>query len=123
ARSATGIIGLCYLHPDHVTDETIDCYFSPLISSPRRVALTNAYAVGLDPNPLAGIEPALRHSPIPTRIVWGMADEFFSADSPGYLDRVFARSQGVRRLPQAKTFFPEEFPDLIAQEAHRLWRS
>jgi len=29
---------------------------------------------------------------------------------------------GIRRVPGAKLFFPEEFPDLVAAEARRLWR-
>jgi hypothetical protein len=27
----------------------------------------------------------------------------------------------VRRIPDAKLFFPEELPDTIAEEARRLW--
>jgi len=28
--------------------------------------------------------------------------------------------QGIRRVPGAKRFFPEEFPEIIAEEAQRL---
>jgi pimeloyl-ACP methyl ester carboxylesterase len=121
ARSATGLGGLCYADPANLTDESIDCYFAPLVSSPQRKALTNAYAIGLDPNPLAGIEPALKRCTVPTRIVWGTSDSIFSAASPDYLDRTLPRSRGVRRVAGAKLFFPEEFPELIAEEARRLW--
>ena len=91
------------------------------MSSPRRKMLTNAYAVGLTPNPLAGIEPALKRCQIPTRIVWGMADKIFSQTSPDYLNRTFSNSRGVRRLEGAKLFFPEETPEVIVEEATRLW--
>lgn len=121
ARSAQGIGGLCYANPANPTDEAIDCYFTPLVSSPQRKALTNAYALGLDPNPLAGIEAQLKRCSVPTRIVWGTSDWIFSSASPGYLDRTFPKSLGVRRVEGAKLFFPEEFPDLIAEEARRLW--
>jgi len=30
-------------------------------------------------------------------------------------------SRGVRRIAGAKLFFPEEFPDVIAEEARKLW--
>jgi len=121
ARSAQGIGGLCYTYPTDPSDEAIDCYFTPLVSSPQRVALTNAYAMGLDPNPLAGVEPLLKRCTVPTRIVWGTGDTIFSQASADYLDRTLANSRGVRRVPGAKLFFPEEFPDLIAEEARRLW--
>ena len=121
ARSEKGLGGQCYLDPAHPTDETIETYLGPLVGSARRKALTNAYAVGLAPNPLAGIEPALKRCQVPTRIVWGMADKTFSQSSPDYLDSTFPKSHGVRRLERAKLFFPEEMPEVIAEEAIRLW--
>jgi len=122
ARSEKGIGGLCYMDPSHPTDEAIDCYLAPLVSSPQRKAQTNAYAIGLAPNPLAGIEPALKRCAVPTRIVWGTADNIFSQTSPDYLDRTLGNSRGVRRVPGAKLFFPEEMPELIAEEAMQMWK-
>ena len=122
ARSAKGLGGLCYSDPSHPTDEAIDYYLGPLLSSPERKSLVNAYGAGLEPNPLAGIEPALKRCNVPTRIVWGMADDIFSQTSPAYLDRTFGNSRGVRQVPGAKLFFPEEMPELIAEEATKLWR-
>src|SRR6202041_1928562 len=121
ARSEKGLGGQCYANRTQPTDEAIETYLGPLVGSPRRKALTNAYAVALAPNPLAGIEPALKQCQIPTRIVWGMADKIFSQASPDYLNRTLSRSRGVRRLEGAKLFFPEEMPDVIVEEATRLW--
>jgi haloalkane dehalogenase len=121
ARSETGLGGLTYTYPNRLTDETIDYYLAPLVSSPERKAQVHAYALALDPNPLAGIEADLKRTEVPARIVWGTGDTIFSKDSPGYLDRVLPNSRGVRRIPGAKLFFPEEFPDVIAEEARRLW--
>lgn len=123
ARSSKGLGGIAYTYPDQLEDETIDYYLGPLVSSPERKALTNAYAVALAPNPLAGIEAALKRSRAPARIVWGTGDDIFSPTSPEYLDRIFADSRGIRRVPGAKLFFPEEFPELIADEALRLWNA
>lgn len=81
----------------------------------------HAYAIALDPNPLAGIEPALKRCTVPTRIVWGMGDTIFSPESPGYLDRILGNSRGVRRLAGSKLFWPEERPGVLAEEARRLW--
>ena len=121
ARSKNGLGGQTFTYPENPTDEAIDYYLGPLVSSPERKALVHAYALALDPNPLAGIEAALKRSTVPTRIVWGTGDPIFSQESPDYLDRVLPNSQGVRRIPGAKLFFPEEFPDVIAEEARKLW--
>ncbi|HEY0662049.1 MAG TPA: alpha/beta hydrolase [Lysobacter sp.] len=121
ARSAEGIGGMCYADPAHPTDEAIETYFAPIMSSQRRKDLMHAYAIALEHNPLAGIEAALKRCVVPTRIVWGTGDTIFSPESPGYLDRSFGNSRGVRRLEGSKLFWPEERPDVVAEEARRLW--
>ena len=123
ARSPKGLGGIAYTYPDQIRDETIDYYLRPLVSTPERKALTNAYAAGLAPNPLAGIEAALKRCRVPARIVWGTGDDIFSQASPDYLDRIFTYSRGIARVPGAKLFFPEEFPELVADEALRLWNA
>lgn len=118
ARSPQGLGGMTFTFPANLADETIDMYLGPLVHDPAR---THAYAVALDSNVLAGVEAALARSDVPTRIVWGTGDTIFSPESPAYLDRTLAHSQGVRHVQGAKLFFPEEFPYLIAEEARKLW--
>lgn len=121
ARSAEGLGGMCYTYPTNPSDEAIEQYLAPVLRSPETKAQLHAYAVALAPNPLAGIEAELERSTVPTRIVWGTGDTIFSRESPAYLDRTFPNSRGVRSVEGAKLFFAEEFPDLIAEEARRLW--
>jgi haloalkane dehalogenase len=121
ARTKEGLGGQTFTYPENPTDEAIDQYLAPLVSSAERRKLTDSYALALDPNPLAGIEAALKLCTVPTRIIWGTGDPIFSKDSPDYLDRTLPNSRGVRRIPGAKLFFPEEFPDVIAGEARKLW--
>jgi len=120
ARATFG--AAAYTFPERLTDETIRTYAAPLVSSPLRRAQYHAFHVALAPNPLAGVEAALKRCTAPVRIVWGTGDDIFAPTDADYLDRTFPRSQGVRRVPGAKLFFPEEFPDVIAEEARRLWR-
>jgi haloalkane dehalogenase len=121
ARSDKGLGGMTFTYPDRLADETIDMYLGPLVESPQRKALTNAYAIGLAPNPLAGTEPMLKQSQLPARIIWGTGDTIFSQADAAYLDKTLPRSRGVRQIDGAKLFFPEEFPDVIAEEARKLW--
>ncbi len=123
ARSPEGIGGMCYENAQHPTDEAIEIYFAPLLASARSKALTHEYAIALERNALIGIQEHLRRSTVPARIVWGMADNIFSPASPDYLDRSFGASRGVRRLAGSKLFWPEERPDVIAEEAWRLWEA
>jgi haloalkane dehalogenase len=122
ARGPEGLGGLCYARPEALTDEAIDCYFAPLVSSPRRKAQLHRYVTSLEPNPLPAIAPLLARSDVPVSIVWGTADQFFSVAAAEWLDRTFPKSQGIRRVEGGKVFFVEEMPDLIADEAVALWR-
>jgi pimeloyl-ACP methyl ester carboxylesterase len=121
ARSPAGIGGMCYSNPANPTDEAIETYFAPLLASPRKRAFANAYAIALERNPLAGIAPKLAQVQVPTRVIWGMADTIFSPANADYLDRTLGNSRGVMRFETGKLFWPEEYSDIIAEEARQLW--
>ena len=123
ARSAQGIGGMCYADPSQPGDEAIDTYFGPLMSSAKRKSLVHAYAMGLERNSLSGISAELKRSTAPTRIVWGMADTIFAAESAQRLQDSFGVSRGLRTLEGSKLFWPEERPDVIAEEAQLLWNA
>ena len=120
ARSTFG--AAVFRDPAGFADETIEYYIAPLLSTPLRRAQYNAFHAAFEPNPLAGIEAELKRSTVPLRVVWGAADDIFAQSDAEYLDRVFPNSRGVRRVPGAKLFFPEEFPEVVAEEARRLWK-
>jgi haloalkane dehalogenase len=122
ARSQKGL-GAFYTNPENLTDEAIEYYVSPLVSTPLRKKQLNSFAASFANNPLVAIEPALRQCSSPTRIVWGTADTTFDAKWADWLDKTLPNSRGVRRLDGAKLFFPEEIPDVFADEAMKLWNS
>lgn len=119
ARSTFG--AAVYVRPAGLTTDAIAYYVTPLVSSPLRRAQYHAFHLALDPNPLAGIEAALKQSRVPVRMVWGASDTIFKPSDADYLDHVFPQSRGVRYVPEGKLFFQEEFPEVIAEEARRLW--
>jgi pimeloyl-ACP methyl ester carboxylesterase len=123
ARSAQGIGGMCYANCAHPTDAALRSYFTPLLSSAERKRRLHDYAIALASNPLAGIGPALAASRAAVRIVWGTDDTIFSSAGADHLARAFGNSRGVRRLENAKLFWPEERPDVIAAQARILWES
>lgn len=120
ARSPKGL-GAFYTDPSSLTDEAIEYYFSPLVGSSVRKAQLNRFAAGLAENPLVLIESDLKRSQVPVRMVWGEADTTFDVTWADWLDKTFPNSRGVRRVSGAKLFFPEEMPELITEEALRLW--
>jgi len=120
ARSSAGL-GVAYSDPRILTDELLDVYLRPLVQSPLRKKQYNEAMLALENNFLLSIEPALKRLSSPVRILWGTADTIFKSDSPGYLNRLFPDSRGVRHINGARLFWPEEFPDILAGEARMLW--
>lgn len=110
--------GDTFTFPDKLRDDTIDMYIKPLVANPAR---TNAYGLAAEGNALAGISAKLRETKAPVRIIWGTGDWIFKQSGADYLDKLFPHSRGIRRIEGAKLFFPEEFPDLIAEELRALW--
>jgi pimeloyl-ACP methyl ester carboxylesterase len=121
SRLPSGLGGCCYTDPRNLVDEAIECYLRPVTSSPLRKAQFHSYCVALDRNPLLAIEPALKRCQAPLRVVWGTGDTIFDPAGPDWLVRTFPHSRGVRRIEGANLFFPEEMPDIIAEEARQLW--
>ena len=111
-----------YSRPGYPSDAALETYLGPLIASPERKALTNRFTLALEPNVLNPEAARLRKYAGRVRVLWGASDGLFSKESPAFLDRLFPNSQGVRMLQQARFFFPEEYPDIIAEEARRLWQ-
>src|SRR5260370_19516561 len=60
ARSAKGMGGLAYTHPESLADETLETYFRPLIQTPLKKTHVNQYAISLGTNSLTAIRVDLR---------------------------------------------------------------
>lgn len=121
ARTAPGGLWACYSSPEKLTDEMLQQYLAPLVRSERAKGQLHDYCLALEANPLAGMDAALRRSAVPARIVWGADDRIFSTASPDYLANTFGNSKGLRMLEGYSLFWPEERPDIVVEEARRLW--
>jgi pimeloyl-ACP methyl ester carboxylesterase len=123
ARSDKGLGGLAFTYPDRLTDETLEIYLRPLTQSQSRKSQLDQFTLALAVNDLVPIRENLHQWKGPVRMVWALEDQFFKIESAEWLDRTFPGSKGIRRIEGAKLFFPEEMPDIIAEEATKLWRS
>ena len=121
ARSLQGMGGLAFTNPDNLADETIETYFRPLVETPLKKSQVNEYAVSMGTNSLVAIRENLHQWKGPARMVWGLKDVLLSVKWAEWLDRTLPGSRGIRRVEGANLFFPEEMPDLIGEEAERLW--
>jgi haloalkane dehalogenase len=114
-------LGQAYTNPATLTQELIEIYLRPIAQSPLRRKQYDQALIALEKNVLQPIEPQLRQLDVPVRILWGTADTIFNPESADYLNHLFPRSRGIRRIEGAKLFWPEELPEIVAQEARELW--
>lgn len=121
ARSTQGV-GAFYTHPEHLADETIEIYFRPFADSKLKRIQLDKFSVAMATNPLVAIRDDLKKWKGPARMVWGLGDPLFGVQWAEWLDRTLPGSRGIRRVEGANLFFPEEMPDVIAEEAQRLWQ-
>jgi pimeloyl-ACP methyl ester carboxylesterase len=121
ARSS-GRIGGAFSYPERLQDETIEMYFRPIAASPLKMSQVDEYLVALGTNELVAIRKDLQTWQGAARMVWGLKDQVFGVEWAEWLDRMLPNSRGIRRVEDAKVFFPEEMPDIIAEEAKQLWK-
>lgn len=114
-------LGLTYTDPAFFDATLVEAYLAPLVGSPARRRQCQQYGVAFEPNPLPAIETDLRRLSMPARIVWGTGDPLFPSEWAHWLDEALPGVRGVRFVPDANLFFPEEFPEIIVDEARRLW--
>ena len=114
-------LGVVYTAPSFVTPALVDVYLRPLVSSPIKRRQCQSYGVAFEPSPLPRIEAQLKRSQIPARMLWGTGDPLFTKDWAEWLNKILPKAKGIRYVDGAKLFFTEEFPDIVAEEARRLW--
>ena len=77
-------------------------------------------SLGLTPEQLAPIHPFLQACEVPTAIVWGTGDIFFTRCWADWLVDLIPGATGVIEIPGGRLFFPDERAgELVAAlEAH-----
>ena len=120
ARSEQGL-GLAFEYPDRLTPELVRAYLGPLVASPARMNLLNAYVAAIDVPPGDDLLAALQAFDRPTLIAWGDADVFFGTDCARWLARTIPGTRHCEIVRGAKLFFAEERPDVLNALLREHW--
>jgi pimeloyl-ACP methyl ester carboxylesterase len=101
-------LGSAYEHPERVSDQSIETYLRPLVSTEQRTRDLQRFLAAFDNRHTVAIEARLKTLTVPTLIVWGTDDVYFDVKWSRWLaDKI----PGTRRrveLKDARIFFPEE---------------
>jgi pimeloyl-ACP methyl ester carboxylesterase len=106
-RSADAL-GPAYERPDQVTDETIDFFLRPHVTTAARTTDLERFLAAFDCSQTVAIEPLLKRLQAPTLIVWGTDDIYFDVKWSHWLANAIPGTRRRTEFEGARIFFPEE---------------
>ena len=101
-------LGPAYEDAQQVSDDTIETYLRPFLSSTRRTHDLERFVNAFDSRHTLAIEDGLRKMRAPTLIVWGTDDVYFPLEWSHWLAQTIPGTKRRLELEGARIFFPEE---------------
>ena len=116
-----GALGPAYERPADVSDETIEFYLRPHVSSDQRTRDLERFLAAFDSSHTVAIEDKLRNLRVPTLVAWGTDDMYFDVKWSRWLDQTIPGSRRRTELEGARLFFPEERWQEFNAELRNHW--
>lgn len=101
-------LGGAYENPQAVSDQTIDTYLDPYLSSPARLRDLERFILAFDNRQTVRIANKLSELDVPTLVVWGTGDIFFGVEWAQWLAKTIPGAKTQLEIPGGHLFFPEE---------------
>jgi pimeloyl-ACP methyl ester carboxylesterase len=101
-------LGLAYERAQEVTDDTIEAYLRPFLSSPQRLRDLERFLAAFNCEQTVRVEAQLRTLKAPTLIVWATDDIFFDVKWSHWLANTIPGTRRRVEFQGARLFFPEE---------------
>jgi pimeloyl-ACP methyl ester carboxylesterase len=107
--------------PDAIDAATFDAYLRPTIALEESSKTMQRWAADLKAADLSRVTPKLKDLKAPALVIWGTADVFFDVKWAYWLKDNLGGPTEVIEIPGAKLFFPEERPQMLADEIRDFW--
>lgn len=112
ARSDFGL-GVGFERRENVTRELVQTYIAPVLATEARAADLDAYVAAFEPKHLLAIRDKLMALRVPTQLLWGTEDIFFTLKDADWLARTIPGFKRLVRAEGARLFFAEERPHWV----------
>jgi len=116
-------LGPAYEHPDELSDDTIEKYLRPLVSTEQRTRDLQRFLAACDNKHTLSIEARLKTLKAPTLIVWGTDDVYFDVKWSHWLAEHIPGTRRRVELKGARIFFPEERWQEFDKELRAHWQA
>jgi pimeloyl-ACP methyl ester carboxylesterase len=118
---STQALGPAYERPEAVSDDTIETYLRPHLSSPQRTRDLERFVNAFDCRHTVEIEQPLKQLRAPTLIAWGTDDIYFDVKWSHWLEKAIPGTKRRVEFDSARIFFPEERAREFNQELRAHW--
>jgi pimeloyl-ACP methyl ester carboxylesterase len=115
-------LGNAYEHPEKVSDDSIETYLRPFVSSEQRTLDLQRFLAAFDNKHTLAIESQLRTLKVPTLIVWGTDDVYFDLKWSHWLADHIPGTRRRVEFKDARIFFPEERWEEFNKELREHWQ-
>jgi pimeloyl-ACP methyl ester carboxylesterase len=116
-------LGPAYEHPEQVSDDAIETYLRPFISTEQRTRDLERFLKAFDYKHTLAIEARLKTLNAPTLIVWGTGDVYFDVKWSRWLADTIPGTRRRVEFTDARIFFPEERWQEFNQELRTHWQA
>jgi pimeloyl-ACP methyl ester carboxylesterase len=116
-------LGPAYEHPEQLSDEAIDRYLRPLVSSKQRTRDLERFLAAFDHKHTLVIEAQLKTLKAPTLIAWGTDDVYFDVKWSHWLADNIPGTTSRVEFTGARLFFPEERWEEFDKELREHWKA
>jgi len=116
-------LGPAYEHPERLTDDSIEKYLRPLVSSEQRTRDLQRFLAAFDNKHTLAVEERLKTLKAPTLIVWGTDDVYFDVKWSRWLADTIPGTRRRVEFKGARIFFPEERWEEFNKELRAHWQA
>jgi pimeloyl-ACP methyl ester carboxylesterase len=116
-----GALGPAYERPAAVSDETIEAYLRPHLTTPRRLHELERFVTAFHCQHTVAVQDSLQQLAAPTLIAWGTDDIYFDGKWSRWLASTIPGTKRRIEYPGARIFFPEERPAAFNQDLRAHW--
>jgi pimeloyl-ACP methyl ester carboxylesterase len=120
-RARRRVYGPGYQDVAQLPDEIVRAWLRPLLGTRDSAREYQRLIVSLRARDLLAAEPALARLEVPTLIVWGTADTFFSRKWAYWLRDTIPGAADVVEIDGARLFFPDERAAELTAALRRHW--
>jgi pimeloyl-ACP methyl ester carboxylesterase len=110
-----------YQDAAHLPDDIAGAWLAPLFANRERAREYLRLFASIRARDLLAVEPALTQLEVPTLVVWGTGDKFFSPRWAYWLRDTIPGASEVVELDGARVLFPDERARELATALRRHW--